>query len=497
MKMRTEQRAIDKIFKRRDRIEMPEYQREKVWTIEKKRLLIDTILRGWSLPKFYFEKVGDGNFECVDGQQRLATIIEFFEDEIILGQDSNNLFGGDRYSNLPADLSDKFDDFLIDIEEIEEATEDELEELFKRLQLGTALITAEKLNAIRGQMRTFCQWITKQPFFADRIKLKSTRFSHFEIAVRWMYIESQGIRPRVRLAELEDFVRANKKFSSTSSTAKLITSTLKYLDKAFPNPTSAIKNKANTLSVCMLAARVKRVLSDDSTAKKLGEFVEGFFSKLAEQVEKGVRASDKELIEYQQLITAASAEAPSIRGRIRILSKRLATFDSAFSFLVSSYDDVNESLDKEFAEKSENIQDLVSKINDKYASTAGEDLFKMTNKTTKALIKLKVARDTENKFEDLVDDLYYLFYEGSGAGKRLTDPKDEFVVTDIKFLRANTRHDLDHGTKGESASNRKKKAAVFKKYSGKDSIGLCGEEELLTAQSRILEASEKFLRALL
>ncbi|MGE3170715.1 MAG: DUF262 domain-containing protein [Pyrinomonadaceae bacterium] len=275
--MRTEKRALDKIFKRRDRIEMPEYQRGEVWPVEKKRLLIDTILLGWSLPKFYFDKTGENTFECVDGQQRLNTIIEFFTDQLVLSEETAKRVGADRYSKLPENVSDDFDDFEIDIEEIQEATDDELDELFKRLQLGTPLITAERLNAIRGQMRDFCKGITESNFFSDRIKLKDTRFSHYEIAVRWMLIESRGIQPRVRLQELEDFVRDNKRYSDTSSTAKLVTETLKYLDKAFPVPTSAIKNKANTLSVCMLAARVRRSLKNNSTAKRFGEFVEDFF----------------------------------------------------------------------------------------------------------------------------------------------------------------------------------------------------------------------------
>jgi len=57
MQMRAEKRALDKIYERRDRYAIPDWQREEVWPDEKKRLLIDSILRGWKLPKFYFLKV--------------------------------------------------------------------------------------------------------------------------------------------------------------------------------------------------------------------------------------------------------------------------------------------------------------------------------------------------------------------------------------------------------------------------------------------------------
>jgi uncharacterized protein with ParB-like and HNH nuclease domain len=41
--MQAEKRALDKIYKRRDRYEIPDWQREKVWNTKKKQKLIDTI----------------------------------------------------------------------------------------------------------------------------------------------------------------------------------------------------------------------------------------------------------------------------------------------------------------------------------------------------------------------------------------------------------------------------------------------------------------------
>ncbi len=78
MKMELRSKAVDKVYKRRDRIDMPDFQREEVWNTAKKQLLIDSILKGWHLPKLYFRKVDENSFECVDGQQRLTAIVEFF-----------------------------------------------------------------------------------------------------------------------------------------------------------------------------------------------------------------------------------------------------------------------------------------------------------------------------------------------------------------------------------------------------------------------------------
>lgn len=69
MKMRARNRALDKIYKRRDRYEIPDWQREDVWNTAKKQTLIDTVLRGWKLPKFYFLKTSDSpeEYEVLDG----------------------------------------------------------------------------------------------------------------------------------------------------------------------------------------------------------------------------------------------------------------------------------------------------------------------------------------------------------------------------------------------------------------------------------------------
>ena len=105
MKMELRRRAVDKIYKRRDKIEMPDFQREEVWPELKKQMLVDSILRGWHLPKFYFKKSLDGSYECVDGQQRLNAIFDFYDDKFELTEAAANTFGGAKYSDLPDDVS--------------------------------------------------------------------------------------------------------------------------------------------------------------------------------------------------------------------------------------------------------------------------------------------------------------------------------------------------------------------------------------------------------
>ena len=119
MRMELRPRALDKLYKRRDRIEIPDWQRMKVWPAKKKQKLLDTVLKEWHIPILYFRKVGDETFECIDGQQRLTALWEFFDNAIPLSPESQKIYGGPYYKDLKPAISDKFDDFVLHIEEIE------------------------------------------------------------------------------------------------------------------------------------------------------------------------------------------------------------------------------------------------------------------------------------------------------------------------------------------------------------------------------------------
>jgi hypothetical protein len=59
----------------------PDFQRQEVWPLAKKKRLIDTILREWSIPPVHFVVTVDNRLEVLDGQQRLASIRDFLHDQ--------------------------------------------------------------------------------------------------------------------------------------------------------------------------------------------------------------------------------------------------------------------------------------------------------------------------------------------------------------------------------------------------------------------------------
>lgn len=203
MKMTPERRAVDKIFRRRDRYEIPDWQREDVWETAKKQLLIDSILRGWKLPKFYFVKTSDDEYEVVDGQQRLSAIYDFCSNELSLTPESAEEFGGTPYRDLPQKIADSFDDFEIEYDLIEEATDEELKSFFLRLQAGLPLTSSEKLNAVHSKLRNFCRDTAKHLFFAETIAIPNTRYAHFDIVAKVATVEIEGLDTGLRFDDIK------------------------------------------------------------------------------------------------------------------------------------------------------------------------------------------------------------------------------------------------------------------------------------------------------
>ena len=73
--------SIERLVERFSDIDpKPQYQRGEVWDLNRKQLLIDTILNGFDIPKIYFRHLSSSSgykYDVADGQQRIITIESF------------------------------------------------------------------------------------------------------------------------------------------------------------------------------------------------------------------------------------------------------------------------------------------------------------------------------------------------------------------------------------------------------------------------------------
>jgi len=307
MDIRKDKKALDKLYRRRDRYDLqPDFQREKVWSETKQQKLMDTILKKWDIPKIYLRVVDEENFECIDGQQRMTAIFKFYDNELKLPKESGK-YAGLYYNDLPDKIEDIFDDYELDIELINDASDDELRELFARLQLGMPLNSAEKLNAMSGNMRDFVKNLSENDFFNSKTPLSTRRYAFQAIAAQICLLEIDGIK-NAKFSDLSEFYKRNGSFDVNSQKGKKILRIIEAMNKIFPAKTSAFRNRAAVISFYLLLSELidNSINLNDENREKPRKFYTDLQQKLKNEIEKGADAEDAELIVYQSRVNQAA-----------------------------------------------------------------------------------------------------------------------------------------------------------------------------------------------
>jgi Protein of unknown function DUF262 len=485
MKMTSDKRAIDKIYKRRNRYEIPDWQRQPVWGRARQQELIDSILRGWNLPKFYFLKTSsdeEQQYEVVDGQQRLNSIFEFFDNKLPLGNETAVEFGGRYYKDLPSKVSDEFDDYDIQFDQLEDAADEDVKLFFQRLQNGLPLTSSEKLNSIDSKLRDFVKEMTSHAFL-ESIPVSDRRYGYFDILCKVAAIELEGIDAGLRYDELKAVLEASKNFSPRSKSAQRIKDSLNILDNLNSEQKSRFRNRTFVQSALTLTCRLAdSVRGKPSAMAALGAFFLKFLTELNRQIELGNKATDKDYMEFQRTVNANIKKGARIRQVI--LRKLLAAFPQ-----------MSDSLDAvaigEVASApamrclAATISDTVVSLNAQYASKNGADLFKATNRTVQAQHGLGVPVKDLQGYKTMIDNLYFLFHEGPSDrlhGQNLP------AFGDVNDLRTDLRHDLDHGKGSKVRAKRRKVGATFQKYSGVPTPESLDPEKFAIVQANLLGA---------
>lgn len=124
----------------------PDFQRRSVWSPGAKASLVDTILRRLPIPKIYLRtKINlttKKSFrEVVDGQQRLRAIIEYAQDKFALSKRAGE-FAGLKYSDLDSDQKQAFLSYPIAVDQLINATDSDVLEVFSRLNSYTVSLNA-------------------------------------------------------------------------------------------------------------------------------------------------------------------------------------------------------------------------------------------------------------------------------------------------------------------------------------------------------------------
>jgi hypothetical protein len=323
MKRKVEDWSIEKLVREHPRISFPDYQREPhLWSLQEKGRLIDSILQNIDIPKLYFNRTVNGDFEAVDGQQRLWAIWGFLADEYECRVDGKLV----KFSQLSPAKKAVIRNFTLQVTVLEDAEEEYLRLLFLRLQLGLLLITGEKLHAASGAMKDLVFNKLAHHQFIKNLGIPAKRFAKetlcAQIAINSFTRAKIGKFARTRYEDLEQFFLEYahpqaKDLEFFRDNARRISNVMDKLWEGFGHRAKDLKNRSYALSVYLF---LEEMLSETDALsaneiKKFVQFVFALWQRLRQEAKAGFDRKNKELYTFERLLSSASGEKYQIERR--------------------------------------------------------------------------------------------------------------------------------------------------------------------------------------
>ena len=298
-------------------------QRGYVWDCYKKSLLIHSMMVGFPIPPMYFSKK-NGVYQALDGKQRSNAISSYLNDKFALslrtpcvsmeGEDVE--VAGKKFSELPEILQDAIKDYSLTIYYFEDITDEEVSELFFRINNGKPL-SATELTRVKAKDLVSFQQIASHDMIQKSITDKGReRYNDEQIAMQvWGMICVPGIcfntskfRPIIETTKVkqEEIAQCKAALDYVFTAYNRLNSK----DKSEKRIMKKISTKTNLVFAAYLAdtAIANKVSVDDYT-----DLVHSFFN------------SDKTSVddEYNESVKVSSGSADSIMCRQEIAYKMI------------------------------------------------------------------------------------------------------------------------------------------------------------------------------
>lgn len=227
----------------------PPYQRmSDIWPLDKRQLLVDSILNGFDIPKLYFHeffppKEVEGRkvkYAIVDGKQRLQAIFDFIEGRFTIGErfelleDPSIKPGGLTYAELAREhptLKTRFDGFVLPIVSILTEETELIEDMFSRLNEAVPLNAAEKRNAIGGPIPPIVRSQAQHEFFVNKLPFSNARYRHYDLIAKFLYLCHRGHLADTKKVHLDEFFKQQRDVAGAGTSEQLAAEVHELLNK--------------------------------------------------------------------------------------------------------------------------------------------------------------------------------------------------------------------------------------------------------------------------
>lgn len=284
----------------------PTYQREAVWTRSQKQLLIDSLLTDVDIPKLYFRAIQkDGyQYEVVDGQQRLRAIFEFLSGGFPLADDADSAEGHPtaslRMEELHTDLQMKLRDAQLDVCLLQSGySDDDIEEIFLRLQNGTPLNAAEKRRALPGTMRDVVEELARHKLFTeDKCAFTGKRYAYEDAVAKLLHIFLAGNFTDIKHSSIKRTYENNKTLTISDPAVVRLKAAMNFVYKALSDPPAPKLKKFSIITVVYLVDEMRSLYTLASYPAEFGKAYAEFEVARLQNDDKDEDLRDSQLSAY-------------------------------------------------------------------------------------------------------------------------------------------------------------------------------------------------------
>jgi hypothetical protein len=337
--------TVLRVYSEKDEIDnQPEYQRNgDIWNLEKRQLLIDSILNDYDIPKIYFHALSESkvladgrkvNFSIIDGRQRIESVWQFIDgkiplsDDFVYLRDPNLKLARLTYNDIAQKypkIKVRFDGFVLPIVLVKTDDIDLIEDMFSRLNEAMPLNAAEKRNAFGGPMPKNIKDLSAHQFFVNKVKFRNNRYQFNEVATRLLFLEDSITRQNkifdTKKTYLDAFVKSYKT-DATLDPNKIVNdvrSVLNTMITYYIDQDPLISTQASVpIYYLLFRTAIKQGRLDAISHEKLIDFRDKV-NQNRKIAEEDITKADYDLLEFNRLSIQGTNDASSIRDRLRII----------------------------------------------------------------------------------------------------------------------------------------------------------------------------------
>ena len=149
------------------------------WNILSKSLLIHSMINQFPIPSLYLlkskdESSGETLYDCLDGKQRCEAVLEYINNEYALHSATPDAeingasyeIANKKFEELESEIQDEISGYRFTIYALEEVSDEEVEEIFARLNNSTPLSPIQKARAVMGsELASWTKELCQSSFF--------------------------------------------------------------------------------------------------------------------------------------------------------------------------------------------------------------------------------------------------------------------------------------------------------------------------------------------